>query len=68
MFIGAVLQRWLSRHAALGGEPYDATNDFRFDVGLVVDATQRHHVLPSAGRSIVGATRSQGCAAYQLTW
>ncbi|HSQ64753.1 MAG TPA: hypothetical protein VLM85_16125 [Polyangiaceae bacterium] len=63
-----MLQRRLSRHAALGGELYDATNDFRFDVGLVVGATQHHHVLLSAGRSIVGDTRSQGYAAYQLTW
>jgi len=68
VFLGAVLQRRLSRHATLGGELYDATNDFRFDVGLVVDATDHHHVLLSAGRSIVGDTRFQGYAAYQLTW
>jgi hypothetical protein len=36
-------------------------------LGLVLDFTEHHHLLFSAGRSIVGETTFQGYLAYQLT-
>jgi hypothetical protein len=73
-FFGAVLQRRLSERAAVGAELFDTTADrpggrgnFRFNLGLVLDVTEHHHVLLSAGRSLVGDTRFQAYVGYQLT-
>lgn len=72
--LGWQAQRRLSSLATLGGELYfttkdqaDGANNLVFDVGLVVDVTEHHHVMASVGRSIVGDTRLQGYLAYQLT-
>ncbi len=45
-----------------GGDP-----DFAFNVGLVLDLADSHHLLLSAGRDFVGPTRFQGYLAYQFT-
>lgn len=73
-FVGWQLQRRLSDRATLGMEIFYTTADrtggsgnLRFNVGLVLDFTQDHHLLMSAGRSISGETRLQGYLAYQLT-
>jgi hypothetical protein len=73
-YIGWLLQRRLSRRAALGTEVFYTTPDqvggeanLRFNVGLVLDLSEHHHVLFSAGRGIVGDSLFQGYAAYQLT-
>jgi hypothetical protein len=67
-------QRRLSESVALGGELFYSTtdhdggrDDFRFNIGLVLDLTSNHHVLASIGRSIHGDTLLQGYLAYQLT-
>ena len=52
--------RCLSQH---GGE-----GDTRFNVGGVIDFTEMHHLLLSAGRSLQGSNLFQGYVAYQLTF
>jgi hypothetical protein len=73
-FVGWQAQRKLSEAFSLGGELYYTTPDvaggdasLRFNVGGVVDLSEHHHVLASAGRSVVGNTVFQGYLAYQLT-
>jgi hypothetical protein len=73
-YVGWLLQRRLSELATLGTEIFYTSADrtggngnLRFNVGLVLDFTQSHHLLVSAGRSIAGETRLQGYLAYQLT-
>jgi hypothetical protein len=41
--------------------------NLRFNLGFVLDLTEHHHLLFSAGRSVVGDSLFQGYAAYQLT-
>jgi hypothetical protein len=74
-YVGWQLQRRLSDLATLGTEVFTTTADriggngnLRFNVGLVLDFTEHHHLLLSTGRSIVGADVFQGYLAYQLTW
>jgi hypothetical protein len=73
-FVGWLLQRRLSQLATLGTEIFYTTPNqvggdasLRFNLGLVLDLTEHHHLLLSAGRSIVGDCLFQGYAAYQLT-
>lgn len=73
-YFGWLVQRRLSTLAALGAEVYDTTPDqingpsnLRFNIGLVLDLSQYHHLLFSSGRGIVGDSLFQGYAAYQLT-
>lgn len=72
--LGWQAQRQVGRHASIGGELVyrspdhrDGPHDLRFAIGLVVDLTDHHHLMASAGRSIVGDTTFQGYFAYQLT-
>lgn len=74
-YLGWQLQRRLSDLATLGSEVFTTTADrisgsgnLRFNVGLVLDFTEHHHLLLSTGRSIVGANVFQSYLAYQLTW
>jgi hypothetical protein len=73
-YAGGQGQRRLGEVAALGGELFytsadrsDASGSLRFNVGLVLDLTQQHHLLCSAGRNIWGGRAYQGYFAYQLT-
>ena len=73
-YIGWLIQRRLSDLAALGTEVFYTTPDqvgggsnLRFNLGLVLDFTEHHHLLFSAGRGIVGDSLFQCYAAYQLT-
>jgi hypothetical protein len=73
-FFGGLLQRRLSELAAVGVEVFDTTaervggrGNLRFNLGLVLDATEHHHVLLSAGRSLVGDTLLQAYLGYVLT-
>ncbi len=72
--VGWQVQRRLSKLVTLGGEVFYTTADriagdgnLRFNLGLVLDFTDHHHLLLSAGRSILGDTQFQGYLAYQLT-
>jgi hypothetical protein len=71
---GWQLQRELTKGLSSGAELYYTTpdqvggdSDLSFNVGLVLDFTDHHHLLVSAGRSIVGETIFQSYLAYQLT-
>jgi hypothetical protein len=46
-----------------GGEP-----ETRFNLGLVIDASDLQHVLVSAGRGFHGSNQFQSYLAYQLTF
>ncbi len=74
-YVGWQAQRKLSRLATLGAEVFYTTPDraggsanLRFNVGLLLDLTDYHHLLLSSGRSIAGDSLFQGYFAYQLTW
>jgi len=45
----------------------EAEHNLRFNVGLVFDFGEHHHLLMSGGRSIVGEHLFQGYLAYQAT-
>jgi len=73
-FLGLVLQRQITDRVLLGGEIYhrtattiDSQADTAFNLGAVIHFSNQHHLLFSAGRSIVGPTEFQVYAAYQLT-
>ena len=74
-FGGVVLQRQVAGNVLLGGELYhrtametDGPGDTAFNIGTVVDLTEQHHLLLSAGSSIDGPVNFQGYIAYQLTF
>ena len=73
-YVGWLVQRRLSDLATLGAEAFYTTADrvggggsLRCNVGLVLDLTEHHHLLFSAGRGLVGESLFQGYFAYQLT-
>jgi hypothetical protein len=73
-YVGWLVQRRLAEVVTLGSEIYYTTPDvtggdwnLRFNVGLVFDFGEHHHLLLSGGRSIVGAHLFQGYLAYQAT-
>jgi len=75
-FFGAVLQKQIAPNVALGVEIYHQTvyqTDFPnvgtgFNVGTVIDLSEQHHLLFSAGRSIDGPINFQFYIAYQFTF
>ena len=74
-FLGLVLQRQITERILLGGEvshrtptQADDEGDTAFNLGAVIDFSEHHHFLISAGRSIDGPTEFQGYVAYQLTF
>ena len=74
-FVGLVLQRQVTEQVLLGSEIYHRTAtaagkraDTAFNLGTVVDFSDHHHLLFSAGRSIDGPTEFQVYVAYQLTF
>ncbi len=75
-FAGAVLQKQVWSNLAIGAEVYHQTAvepDFpntgtEFNIGTVLDLSDRHHLLFSAGRSINGPVSFQCYVAYQFTF
>ena len=74
-FTGLQIQRKFTDNLNIGAEIYHTTakteDDFpetRFNIGLVFDANEHHHILFSAGRSIKGTTFLQGYIGYQFTF
>ena len=72
--VGRVVQRQVTKFFALGVEVYHLTPteigeraDIAFDVGAIIDFSERDHLLISAGRSIVGPTNFQLYVAWQIT-
>ncbi len=73
-FFGWQVQRELSKAITLGGEVFYNTPTARaeggrtgFNVGTIVNLTDEHHLLLSAGRDIHGQNRFSAYIAYQLT-
>ncbi len=73
-YFGWQVQRRLSDLVVLGGEAFyttpdrvDGSGDLRFNLGLILDLSELHHLMVSAGRSIVGDSLFQGYLAYLLT-
>jgi hypothetical protein len=70
---GWLLQRQLLGKVALGAEtfftfPFNGDPvELRVNLGLVLDFSDRHHLLASAGPAFGGDARGQGYLAYQLT-
>ncbi|HEY3855828.1 MAG TPA: hypothetical protein VGO67_15675 [Verrucomicrobiae bacterium] len=75
-FGGAVLQNQILTNVLVGVEVYHQTQsqiDFpnqgtAFNVGTVIDLSEQHHLLFSAGRSICGPIGFQCYIAYQFTF
>ena len=72
--MGWQVQRELSRAIALGAEVFYNTPTAKgeggrtgFNVGTIVNFTDEHHLLFSAGRDIHGQNRFSAYIAYQLT-
>ena len=72
---GWQVQRRILEWLALGVEIFHQTprahggaSDTRFNVGAVVDLSETHHLLLSAGRSVDGPILFQGYAAWLVTF
>ncbi len=73
-YFGWLLQRRLGEALTIGAELFHLTprgiggeSDTRFNVGGIVNLSDTHHLLLSAGRSIVGQNRFQSYAAWLVT-
>jgi hypothetical protein len=73
-YFGWQVQRRLSEIVVPGVELFYTTADtvngrgnLRFNLGVVLDLTPNHHLLLSAGRSLVGDTLFQAYAGYLFT-
>jgi hypothetical protein len=49
-------------------QAFGAEGDTRFNVGAILDFTETHHALLSAGRGFEGSNLFQGYIAYQMTF
>jgi Putative MetA-pathway of phenol degradation len=74
-YFGLQVQRTIVKWFSVGAEVFYQTpmvhgegDDSRFNVGAVLDITEMHHLLVSAGRGFEGPNLFQGYAAYQLTF
>ena len=73
-FVGWQIQRKLNERLSVGTEIYhtsakeiEGKSETRFNVGMVYDFNERHHLLFSAGRGITGENKAQFYIGYQLT-
>jgi len=73
-YFGWELQRRLNGELVLGGEllcitpkTHDEVLDVRFNLGAIIDASETHHFLLSAGRGLIGSNRFQIYLAYIAT-
>ncbi|HVV00841.1 MAG TPA: hypothetical protein VHH88_05725 [Verrucomicrobiae bacterium] len=74
-FVGALLQRQVFTNAIVGAEVYHQTapethgpSNTAFNIGTIVDLSEHHHLLFSAGRSIDGPIDFQCYVAFQFTF
>ncbi len=73
-YVGWLVQRQVARGLSIGAEVFHGSSrqegrpgDTRFDVGMVLDVSELHHVLFSAGRAFDTAA-AQAYLAWQLTF
>ena len=74
-FFGWLLQRDLNEHLTIGGElfygsPPDTGDErhFGFNLGSIINITENHHILLSAGTDMIGPASFYSYIAYQLTF
>jgi len=74
-FFGWLLQRQLNDTFTLGAELFyetarqtDDERHFGSNIGLIINLTEIHHILLSAGTDIIGPAGLYSYAAYQLTF
>ena len=74
-FFGWELQRKINDRLTLGGEIYHQTSDAQgtsdrtaFNLGAIIDLTEHHHIVLSAGRDIQGPVTFSYYLGYQLTF
>ena len=74
-YFGWQAQRALAKWFSLGAELFYTTPTTRdgdhvlgYNIGGIVNLTEKHHVIFSAGTDIHGQNLSRYYAAYQLTW
>jgi len=73
-FFGWQLSRQVTEKLNIGVELYHSTasdvnseNESRFNIGVVYDISDKHHLLFSAGRGFNGPVKAQMYIGYQLT-
>jgi hypothetical protein len=73
-FFGWLLRAQVAPNVAIGAELFHVTrresgteHDTRFNVGTVIDVSERDHLLASAGRGLSGPNLFQAYIAYQAT-
>jgi hypothetical protein len=74
-FFGWLVQRDLNKYITLGaelfyGSPPDTGDErhFGFNIGSIINITENHHILLSAGTDMIGPTGFYSYIAYQLTF
>lgn len=74
-YTGWVLEREVTKHLALGAEVFHLTppaedrgNETGYNLGAIVNLTDTHHFIFSAGSDIRGPARFFFYAAYLATW
>lgn len=74
-YFGWELERRLFKWVSVGAEIFHETpnehggaSDTRFNIGAVIDLTDTHHILLSAGRGFDGPNLFQSYVAYQATF
>lgn len=74
-YIGWLVQREINKTFTLGGEIFhqapseiDGDSHTGFDLGAIINLTEHHHILLSAGRDLAGPTTLYYYAGYQLTF
>ena len=74
-FLGWLVQRDLNKYLSLGAELFYGTSPdtddalhFGFNIGSIINITEKHHILLSAGTDIIGPTGFYSYIAYQLTF
>ena len=74
-YVGWLVQRDITKWLTVGGEVFHQTPPTRdgeyqtgYNLGAIINVTDNHHLIFSAGSDIHGANLFSFYAAYQLTW
>ena len=74
-YFGWLVQRDLNKYLTVGAELFyetpretDDEHHFGFNIGSIINITENHHILLSAGTDMIGPTSFYSYVAYQLTF